>query len=75
MPNKVYTTSLKVAGLGEDDDRISNLTTFEGYSNSYILNPPAVGKRTFADPIKQVYKYLKGTAAGYGNESYVFTST
>lgn len=75
MPNKVYTTSLKVAGLGEDDDRISNLTTFEGYSNSYILNPPAVGKRTFAIPIKQVYKYWKGTAAGYGNESSVLTGT
>lgn len=75
MPNKVYTTSLKVAGLGEDDDRISNLTTFEGYSNSYILNPPAVGKRTFAIPIKQVYKYWKGTSAGYGNEPSVLTGT
>lgn len=72
-PNKVYNTSLKIAGLGEDDDRISNVTTFEGYSNSYILNPPAVGTRTFVIPIKQVYKYWKGTSAGYGNDDSVLT--
>ena len=74
-PNKVYNTSLKIAGLGEDDDRISNVTTFEGYSNSYILNPPAVGTRTFVIPIKQVYKYWKGTSAGYGNTPSLLAGT
>lgn len=68
IPNKVYTTSLTIAGLGEGDDRINNVTTFEGFSNCYILNPPSAGKRTYVIPIKQVYKYWKGTSAGYGNE-------
>ncbi|MFV0327273.1 MAG: hypothetical protein ACK5LF_23365 [Bacteroides xylanisolvens] len=72
-PNKKYATTLTIQGLGADggdDGRIDNVTTFEGYSNSYILNPPANGTtRTYVIPIKQVYEYWKGTSPGYGNNT------
>jgi hypothetical protein len=72
VPNRCYITNLNIKG-GEGasfDSRIESMgdKTFNGTSNSYILNPPVPGfpVRTFTVPVTQVNRYWGETDPGYG---------